>query len=560
MLAKAALRRLAQTSQEPTPENYARAWALESGNEPPGAATCAAGAETPAAVDSKARGQAWASLLERLAANLGRAGRQWTAARRKDSLQRVLQGSRNDADRLLQRLQSLVQAWQADKPVEAPELAELVDPDRVIATAESAAPAESRDAGPAPATQQRPAPAVPERESPRVIASLVDTLDSALPAGDARAAELARRLALLAERIAADGADESLAVELDRVCIEAQRWFGHHHQVVDQLAGLCRELTQGLTELAEDDSWTRGQCAGVEARLGEGLSLRALRAATDALRDTRRHQQRVRGERAAARDALKQLLARMLSEVGEIGQHAGVFEHAVQRHAETIARAASVEDLAGVVQAMLEDSRTVRTAVGAAQARLDEQQGRAAELERRVRALEAELRRISDEAATDALTQIANRRGLEQAFVAEAARCERAGAAARLAIGLIDIDNFKRLNDRLGHAAGDQALRALAGAIRERLRPVDHIARFGGEEFVLLLPDIALDAAEQTLSRLQRSLSASLFLHEGEEVFVTFSAGVTLWRTGEALEATLARADEALYEAKRTGKNRTCKT
>ncbi|HOL37957.1 MAG TPA: diguanylate cyclase, partial [Rubrivivax sp.] len=66
------------------------------------------------------------------------------------------------------------------------------------------------------------------------------------------------------------------------------------------------------------------------------------------------------------------------------------------------------------------------------------------------------------------------------------------------------------------------------------------------------------DAAQQALTRLQRGLTASLFMHEGEEVFVTFSAGVTLWRRGETLDAVLARADEALYEAKRTGRNRTC--
>jgi diguanylate cyclase len=178
-----------------------------------------------------------------------------------------------------------------------------------------------------------------------------------------------------------------------------------------------------------------------------------------------------------------------------------------------------------------------------------------------VRELESELRRIADEAATDALTQVANRRGLERAFEVEAARVARSGAAdgCGLAVGLIDIDNFKKLNDRLGHAAGDQALKSLAAAVRDRLRPVDHMARFGGEEFVLLLPDTPLDDAQQALTRLQRSLTASLFLHEGEEVFVTFSAGVTSWRPGEALESALARADEALYEAKRTGKNRTCK-
>ena len=94
--------------------------------------------------------------------------------------------------------------------------------------------------------------------------------------------------------------------------------------------------------------------------------------------------------------------------------------------------------------------------------------------------------------------------------------------------------------------------------MRAALRPVDHVARFGGEEFVLLLPATDIDRAQEALTRLQRELTASLFMHEGREVFVTFSGGVTAWRVGEALDAAIERADEALYEAKRTGKNRTC--
>ena len=98
----------------------------------------------------------------------------------------------------------------------------------------------------------------------------------------------------------------------------------------------------------------------------------------------------------------------------------------------------------------------------------------------------------------------------------------------------------------------------LAAHVRDSLRPVDAVSRFGGEEFVVLLPGTPVDEGQQVLTRLQRQLSASLFMHEGREVFVTFSAGVTAYRLGETLEEALDRADEALYEAKRTGKNRTC--
>ncbi len=520
-IAKATLRRLAERRLEPTPDNYARAWAEEVGGAPPGA-------------EARRHGPAWADLIGRLTRGLERGGAQWTRARRRDSLERVLGGSRSDAERLLQRLQSLVQAWEVDGAAELPGAAPAVEPGAAVAAPLPAAAA-----------------------WPDVLPPLQAALGSALPADDARAAALADELAGLAAALAEAGPTPPLVAALDALCTAAARWFGHRHQTVAALAALCRELTRGLTELAEDDSWARGQAAEIEARLGDGLNLRALHAAGAALAQARQRQQVLRDERAAARDALKTLLGRMLGEVAALGSHTGSFESALGRHAEAIAGAASLEGLTEVVQALLADSRSVQAAVRASQQRLDADRERAEQLESRVRELEAELRRMSDDAATDALTQVANRRGLERAFAVEAGRCER-DATATLAVALIDIDNFKKLNDRLGHAAGDQALKSLAAAVRERLRPVDHVARFGGEEFVLLLPGSAAAEAQQALTRLQRSLSASLFLHAGEEVFVTFSAGVTAWRSGETLDAALARADEALYEAKRTGKNRTC--
>ena len=248
----------------------------------------------------------------------------------------------------------------------------------------------------------------------------------------------------------------------------------------------------------------------------------------------------------------------MLEEIGELGEHTGRFHDSVARHVSAIEAADSLQDLAGVVRELVDDSRAVQTLVRQAQQRLQHEHDRGRRLEEQVRALEAELRRLSEEVSTDALTQVANRRGLMQAFAAEAARREREGAAAPLCVALIDIDNFKKLNDTLGHAAGDKALQALAAGVRDRLRPVDHLARFGGEEFVVLLPATTLAEGQQALTRLQRNLSASLFMHDEREVFVTFSAGITEWRPGETLDAALERADEALYEAKRTGKNRTC--
>ena len=568
--AKGALRRLAQSRLEPTPENYARAYAEESG-------------QPMVAPDVAVPGAAWAQLIERMAKGLASPGRQWTLARRRDSLKRVLDGSRSDAERLHKRLQSLVTAWEedrADEPVETetPAAAAAADANPAPRASDALAAGEletDRSAAVAAAVADAVPDAVPDTVPdtvpdvvapvhaalpwPPLVAVLEGTVRAGLPSDDSRAAELADRLAVLAEAVACDGATSAHVLQIEAVCSEVRRFFSHRHELVEQLGGLCRELSQGLTELAEDPSWARGQCEALQARLQAGISVRGVRSAAELLADTRQRQQALQADRRAARDALKDLLNRMLGEVDQLGEQTDRFQRAVSGHADAIARADSLEGLAHVVTAMLQDSRDVQFAVGRSQQRLQQDRDQATGLEHRVRELEAELRRLSDEVSTDALTQVANRRGLATAFAAEQARSQRAGAdAAPLAVALMDVDNFKKLNDTLGHAAGDVALKSLAAAVVERLRPVDHLARFGGEEFVVLMPGTALDEGQQALSRLQRELTASLFMHEGKDVFVTFSAGVTLWRDSEALETTLARADEALYEAKRTGKNRTC--
>ncbi len=529
-IAKAALRRLALDKLEPTPDNYARAYAQESGE---------------AAASSAGDGAALATLIGKLVRGVERGGRHWTAARRKDSLQRVLEGSRSDAKRLQQRLTQLAASWDSDTPDGAVE----TEPAPLDALPPAAA---------APATAME-APIslnlAGERPWGRIVDTLGGTTRRALPSQD-EAAELSNALGALVERVAREGASAPLAEELDALCARAGIVLQHRHHLVDQLGALCQELTASLTDLAEDDSWARGQCDAMRVKLDEGLTARGVKAVSELLRDTRERQGALRAEREKAREALKTLINRMLSELGELGSQTGRFHESVGRYADVIEKADSLESLAGVVREMVEESRTVQALVQQTQGRLQEEHARASELTARVGELEGELRRLSNEVSTDQLTQIANRRGLLQAFDAERSRVEREGAV--LAVGLLDIDNFKRLNDELGHAAGDEALRSLAAVVSKTLRPSDMVARYGGEEFVVLLPATPVDEGQQILTRLQRSLSGGLFMHENKQVFVTFSAGVTAYRAGERIEAALERADQALYEAKRTGKNRTC--
>ncbi|HSB25190.1 MAG TPA: diguanylate cyclase [Burkholderiaceae bacterium] len=536
-IAKGALRRLAAQQLEPTPEHFARAYAQEAGQPPP---------EDP--------GRAWALLIQRLARGLERGGRHWTGARKKQSLQRVLDGSRSDVQRLQQRLGQLMNAWDDDKPAGDVEPSGLAPLDE--AGANGAATATAREPEHAASRHEGGDAAHAGADWRPLLQEVRATLSVALPRERGDAAAVADALATAAQRLADEGPHAALVGEIAGLCEQARAHLSHRHQLLDELTRLCRSMTDSLGELAEDESWARGQCDALRERLGEGLSVRGVHAAAELLAATRARQHELRRDREQARDALKAMIQHMLAELAELGRHTGRFNDNVLRYANTIEKADSLQGLAGVVQEMVAETRAVHAVVDGARDRLSREHARASELEHRVRELEGELRRLSDEVSTDALTQVANRRGLQQAFETESARVQRDGSV--LAVALIDIDNFKKLNDSLGHAAGDEALKALAAQVRQSLRPGDHVARFGGEEFVVLLPGTTRDDAQALLARLQRTLSASLFMHEGREVFVTFSAGVTAWRAGEVLDVALERADRALYEAKRTGKNRTC--
>jgi diguanylate cyclase len=171
--------------------------------------------------------------------------------------------------------------------------------------------------------------------------------------------------------------------------------------------------------------------------------------------------------------------------------------------------------------------------------------------EMRIAELEAALAEAREAACTDPLTGALNRRGFDQACLREFSRARRNGAP--LALAHLDLDDFKRLNDTLGHQAGDQALKSLVSVLHRSMRPSDVLCRFGGEEFVLMLPDTSLQAATAVVSRFLREFSAQPV--PGTCCAMTFSAGVVTIRLDESLDEATQRADAATYAAKHAGKN-----
>jgi diguanylate cyclase (GGDEF)-like protein len=175
-------------------------------------------------------------------------------------------------------------------------------------------------------------------------------------------------------------------------------------------------------------------------------------------------------------------------------------------------------------------------------------------LKRQKADLQDALSRIHELATRDDLTGLVNRRRMEELAEREHRRALRGGR--RPCLCLVDLDHFKRINDRHGHAAGDEVLRIFARQAEAAIRETDVLARWGGEEFLVLLPDTDPAEAQQGLERLRQRLGRDETWGAQLHLRVSFSAGLTAWRGGEALRDALARADLALYEAKATGRGR----
>lgn len=159
-----------------------------------------------------------------------------------------------------------------------------------------------------------------------------------------------------------------------------------------------------------------------------------------------------------------------------------------------------------------------------------------------------------NEARTDTLTKLANRRAFEDEFQRRSAEFRRHGT--RFLLMIIDIDRFKLLNDTYGHPAGDAVLAQLSAILRQTVRDTDLVARFGGEEFVLLLPAGEMNQVTDSMERIRKAVEENEFRLENCSVRVTVSCGAAEPQERETSESLLKRADAALYAAKEAGRNR----
>ena len=480
---------------------------------------------------------AWGDLIADLL-------RQWdarhpglTAARKRDALDHVLNTGANP-ETLYTRLQSLLKAWgqgregESSATVDTPEKAEITMA--------------------APSTASMPADLLPELRE--LFAYTLETAIATQLMESPQLASDAKQLAGTIRKAHKTDDLQAFIAQLKRFAFKLELLAGDQTELRHSLLGLLRLLIENVNELVIDDRWLHGQMEVVRDIIAKPLSQRAIDDAERRLKEVIFKQSQLKAGLNDARNAIKQMLAGFVDHLADFADATSDFHDKIESCAAKVSAANDINELENVLGEVMRETRNIQINAQRSRDELRSTRQKVEESEARIRELEKELEETSDLVRHDQLTGVLNRRGMDDMFAKEIARAERHDSP--LCVALLDIDNFKKLNDSLGHQAGDQALIHLATVCRDTLRPQDTVARYGGEEFVILLPDTKLPEASHAITRLQRELTKRFFLHANDKVLITFSAGVTAFIATDDPASALKRADEAMYEAKQTGKNR----
>jgi diguanylate cyclase len=480
--------------------------------------------------------QDWGGLLREVLRSLEARQTGGSLARKKDGLERLLIHFGTDPH-LFDKLQGLLRSW-SEVPEAMATVIEL-DPD-------------------APALIS-PSPAVPAVvDSARQIKELLAvTLEMGMAARLERfplLADEARVLAHTAREVRGVDAWTRLAAQLRQFFFKIEVRGETDAELLDALLQLLGLLVNNIAELVEDDKWLSGQVAVIREVINEPLTTERIAEAERRFKEVVYKQSMLKHSLREAKQTLKNLIGLFVSRLSELTESTTEYHQRVEGYAGRLEGADDIQALKTIVDELMTDTRSMQVDMTRYRDEMVLARRSAEQAEGKVRKLEAELEHVSEQVSQDQLTGVLNRRGLDEAMQREMARAERRKTG--LCVAVIDLDNFKKLNDTYGHQAGDDALIHLTKVVRKTLRPTDTVARFGGEEFIILFSETDLAQAVLVTRRLQRELTKRFFLHNNERLLITFSAGVAMLASGETQEAVFARADKAMYQAKVQGKNR----
>jgi len=320
------------------------------------------------------------------------------------------------------------------------------------------------------------------------------------------------------------------------------------------LLNLLHLIIENIGELALDESWLKGQIDGLLAVIEPPVTRQQLDEMERRLRDVIAKQAEIKRQSVAAQKEMRTMLAAFVVSLATMNQSSAAFQSTIEESARKIEAVKRIEEIGPLLKEVIDATHAMAAETSHTRVQLKGMQDKVDSTEATLARLYAELDSASMQARHDPLTDALNRKGLDDALAREIASARR--RKVPLSICLLDIDNFKKLNDRLGHDAGDLALIHLAKVARQCVRPNDTLARYGGEEFIILMPETRLEHGIEAMVRLQRELTKKFFMSDAEKILITFSAGVAQLGTDEAGIDAIKRADQAMYKAKRAGKNR----
>jgi diguanylate cyclase len=381
---------------------------------------------------------------------------------------------------------------------------------------------------------------------------LIEHTQPALGADDERFGELTKNLLIALKQSGADvfALKTMLVNYSDRVSFVAE----DQAEIKKTLLKLLHLVFENIAELSLDEQWLHGQMEALMSAATPPLTLRRLDDVERRLKDVIFKQKDAKERAQQAQNEMREMLAMFIDRLSEMAKSTGTFHEKLEENARQIEQAKSLAEIAPVLKEVVSATRTMAAQSKTSSEELQTMRDKADQTDAELVKLHQELDRVSTQARHDPLTGALNRKGLDEAVEREMSSVRR--KETPLCVSLLDIDNFKKLNDTLGHATGDIALAHLATVARECMRPQDTLARYGGEEFVLLLPDTVLEKGIEAMTRLQRELTKKFFLAGTEKILITFSAGVAQLAADESGADAIKRADKAMYLAKRAGKNR----
>ncbi|HRK57377.1 MAG TPA: GGDEF domain-containing protein, partial [Burkholderiaceae bacterium] len=523
--------------------------------------------------------QRWPQMTLNLLKQMDALHTHWTRARKLGAVARVIEGATDQPDTALERLTKLIDSWGVALPTlpadplepavpgvakEGPGAAGQASVPEVALSAGAKGRLEgvAQSYGSEPELMQARDWAMAQAQAWKQVAMrsvglLARACGQAGPAAKEVEAYLKEHLASADVCDMSADNDKPNAARIMPKFIDlvgtVERQLQEDHKVRLGLQRLLAMLCDNMKALSPEEVWLTGQLEPIRALLAQPVGASALEQAQAQLAQVIALQSRARQGLQDAKIVLKEMLSTLINSIGSASQSTSTFYDQVGHYRQALEQVNDFDTLSSVIQGLLTDTANVRQGIEATRLELADARRKVGVYEARVQALERELSEVSGLVQKDPLTFVLNRRGLEEAFRVETARSRRYGSA--LTLVLMDVDDFKNVNDTLGHAAGDRALVHLAATLQLTLQPTDHIARYGGEEFALLLPVTELPAGIEVVTRLQAELARRPFQWQGQTLAMTFSAGVCQWRHDESLETCIERADAAMYEGKRRGKN-----